>query len=424
MKEKLTRNIGLKLLSLALALLLWIAVINSQDPMETVKFENIPVKTINEDTLTAKDKIPEIVEGDTVTVVIEARRTVCEQLTADDIIAVADFGKISLTDAVPIDISVNGYTDREVEVIRGMSQVMKLQLEDYETKEFRVKVATTGTPADGYVVGDTVSSPNMITVSGSKTQISKIKEIVLSVNVDGISSDLQSTGTPVVYDGNGDIVSSARITLSTEEVAVKVPVLQTKSIRLRVYTTGTITEGYELVSSGISYQPESVLVAGTPEELAEIGTFLTAYVDITGKIGVIEENIDITSLWDSSLTSLRLVEEDEQLAVTVHISEYEEKVIDLPETGISYQNVMDGLEVTIESISEKQIRITGPKLRLSYMTIQRLSPYIDLNGYTEPGVYAVPIQYAQFNNVTVQNDIIATIQIVATEKDKSLSAGE
>lgn len=422
MKEKLTRNIGLKLLSLALALLLWIAVINSQDPMETVKFENIPVMTINEDALTAKDKIPEIVEGDTVTVIIEARRSICEQLTEEDIIAVADFGKISLTDAVPIDISVKGYSERDVEVIRGMNQVMKLRLEDYEAKEFRVKVTTTGTTADGYVVGDMIASPNMITVSGSKTQISKIKEIVLAVDVEGVSADLTTTAVPIIYDGNGDIVSTTRITLSTEQVAVKVPVLQTKQVRLRVYSEGAVTEGYELAS--ISYQPETVMIAGTAEDLAKIGSSLSAYCNITGRTGVIEENIDITSLWDTSLTSLRLVEEDDLLAITIHVNEYEQKEIELPDDNISFRNLPEGLEAVIETISDKQIKLKGPKNRLLSITVERLAPYINLEGYTETGTYVVPVEFTTVSGMTVVNEIMATIHIMLAEQEAPLSAGE
>ena len=124
MKERVSHNFGLKLLSVMLAALLWLVVINSQDPVETVTFEDIPVTIINEEALTAKDKIPEVVEGDSVSVVVEARRSICDKLTKADIEAVADFEKVSVTDAVPIEVSVKGYSEREVEIVRGMNQVM------------------------------------------------------------------------------------------------------------------------------------------------------------------------------------------------------------------------------------------------------------------------------------------------------------
>ena len=176
MKEKVTHNLGLKLLSIALASLLWLVVINSQDPVETRTFEDLPVTVINESALAAKDKIPEIVEGDTISVVVEARRSICEKLTKADIVAVADFEKISVTDAVPIEVSVNGYSERDVEIIRGMNQVMKLRLENTQTRDFRVKISTTGNAKEGYVIGDMVASPNMITLTGSSTRLVKLKK--------------------------------------------------------------------------------------------------------------------------------------------------------------------------------------------------------------------------------------------------------
>lgn len=413
MKEKLMHNTGLKLLSVGLAFLFWVGVINSQDPVTTVKFDDIPVTTINEDALTAKDKIPEIVEGDTVDVVIEARRSVCDALSEKDILAVADFSKISVTDAVPIEVTVQGYSDRDVDIVRGTNQVMTLRLEDYVSRDVRLKIVTTGTPTEGYVVGDTVSSPNMITVSGSSTQVGKIKEIIVVVNVDGISSEHQVTAVPVVYDGNGDVVGSARISLSSETVTVRVPVLKTKTMNLRVTTQGTVADGYEL--SNISYQPQSVVVAGTEEDLKELGSTLFASVDVTGRSGTIEDNIDIRSLWDSALTSVRLVEEDDLLAVTIQITEHEEKVLELSESSILQNGLQKGLEVTGITLSGRQVRVKGSKARLNYINIERLAPYIDLSGCETAGIYELPVQFRLVSGITVQNELRATVEIAVTE---------
>ena len=414
MKEKLMHNTGLKLLSVGLAFLFWVGVINSQDPVTTVKFDDIPVTTIHEDALTAKDKIPEIVEGNTVDVVIEARRSVCEALTAKDIFAVADFSKISVTDAVPIEVTVRGYSERDVDVIRGMNQVMTLRLEDYVSRDVRLKIVTTGNPTEGYVVGDTVSSPNMITVSGSSTQVGKIKEIIVVVNVDGISSAHQVTAVPVVYDGNGDVVGNTRISLSSETVNVRVPVLKTKTMNLRVTTQGTVADGYEL--SNVSYQPQSVVVAGTEEELKELGSTLIASVDVTGRSGTIEDNIDIRSLWDAALTSVRLVEEDDLLAVTIQITEHEEKVLELSENSILQNGIQKGLDVIKLTLSGRQVRVKGSKARLTYISMERLAPYIDFSSCDAAGIYELPIQFRTVSGITVQNELLATVEIAVTEE--------
>lgn len=411
MKEKLTNNIGLKLLSLGLAALLWLVVINSQDPVETKTFEDVPVTIINEDSLTAQDKIPEVVEGDKVSVVIEARRSICDKLTKDDVIAVADFEKISVTNAVPIEVSINGYTERDVEIVRGMNQVMKLRLEDSITKDFRIKISTTGQTKEGYVIGDMVASPNMITLTGSSTQISKIKEVVLVVDVDGIFKDSQATGVPVIYDLNGDVVNSSKVTMSASEVAVTIPVLKTKTVKILVSTTGEPAEGYEV--SAISYQPDMVTVAGTLDELVLLGSTIKAYCDVTGQDGIVEENIDISSLWDSGLESLRLVDED-KLAVTITIKEFEEKVFELTPEAIELRGLPEGLEGTIGKLSASQVRVSGKEASLKDLTLQQLAPYIDLSGITVPGNYSLPVYLEHQGDLKWDVVIIAVVDVILT----------
>lgn len=388
MKERVTHNFGLKLLSVVLAGLLWLVVINSQDPVETVTFEDIPVTIINEDALTAKDKIPEVVEGDSVYVVVEARRSICDKLTKADIIAVADFEKISVTDAVPIDVSVRGYSEREAEIIRGMNQVMKLRLEDSISKDFRVKISTTGQAAEGYVIGDMIASPNMITLTGSSTQIGKIKEVVLMVDVDRISSESYATGVPVIYDMNGDVVNSSKVSMSTKEVEVTIPVLKTKTVKIMVSTVGVPAPGYEVGS--ISYQPEFVTVAGMPTDLVLLGSTLYATCDITDQSGAVEENIDISSLWDGSLKSLRTVDED-KLAVTVTMKEFEEKVFELTPDDIELRGLPENFTGEIGLLHSTRVRVRGNEASLEGLTLDKLAPYIDLSDIVVPGSYRLNI---------------------------------
>lgn len=418
MKEKLTKkltnNIGLKLLSLLIASLLWVSVINSQDPVETVTFHDVPVTVINEDSLAAKDKIPEILEGDTITVVVEARRSICDKLTKNDIIATADFEKISLTDAVPIEVSVNGYSDHEAEIVRGMNQMMKLSLEDSVSKEFRVKIATSGEPASGYVTGSMVASPNMITLTGSSTQISNIKEVVLVVDITGISGESQISGVPIVYDMDGEVVSSSKVTMSATNVRVNIPVLKTKAVRITVHTTGEPATGYEVAS--VSYEPDSVTVAGTTTDLLFLGSEIRVYCDITGADSVVEKNYDIASLWREELSSLKLVD-DEELAVTVTLKELEEKVLEITNNSVEIRGLGEGLKAEIMTLTQNQIRIRGNQVKLKETTLAKLAPYIDLSGYEETGIYEVVIYFKDLSGLLMQDIVKAEVRISAAEPE-------
>jgi len=416
MKERVTHNLGLKLLSVALAALLWLVVINSQDPMETATFEDIPVTIINEGALAAKDKIPEVVEGDTITVVVEARRSVCDKLTKSDIVATADFEKISVTDAVPIDVTVKGYSERDVEIVRGLNQVMKLRLEDSITKDFRVKISTSGQAKEGYVIGDMVASPNMISLTGSSTQISKIKEVVLMVDIDGVSKDSMAIGVPVIYDMNGEVVNSSKVSMSVSDVSVTIPVLKTKTVRIIVTTVGEPAVGYEVGS--ISYQPDMVTVAGTLGELVLLGSTLKAECDITDQNGVIEENIVISSLWDENLESLRMVDED-KLAITITMKPYEEKVFELTPNAIELRGIPEGYSAEITLLSANQVHVFGKAASVKDLNLQKLAPYIDLSGVTTVGNYTLQIAMDNLGDVLLDDLLLAVIEITEQPEEEN-----
>ena len=91
MKKKLTKNLPLKLLSLALAVFLWAVVLNVDDPVTSVQFSNVPVEVLHPEVVTSKGKTYQIEdETDTVRVTVRAKRSVLHSMTVSDIKASAD----------------------------------------------------------------------------------------------------------------------------------------------------------------------------------------------------------------------------------------------------------------------------------------------------------------------------------------------
>ena len=92
MKKRLTNNWGLKLFSIIFAILLWLVVVNVDNPVKTNTFDNIPVKLQNTNLVTDEGLVYEVLDStDTVTVSVSAPRSYLELLSKDDIVAVADF---------------------------------------------------------------------------------------------------------------------------------------------------------------------------------------------------------------------------------------------------------------------------------------------------------------------------------------------
>ena len=389
MKKRLMNNFGLKLLSLGIAVVFWFVIINSQDPVESKVFKDIPVTVLNEAQVLEREKVLEVISGETVDVVVEGRRSVLEQLTDADIEATADLSEVSFMDTVLIKAAVPSYSD--VTVLNNGENVMKLLFDDYVTKRFSFKVDTVGEPMQGYYVGDALPSPNIIQISGAKTVLDKVKEVVLKVDVSGRSVDFTTTAVPVVYDMNGDEIAASKLTMQTEsnEVTVNVPILVSKEMKLRVTTQGEVAEGYELLQKNIAFQPETVRIAGTKEDLEKLGYYLELEVDVAGQSGVIEKNIQISSVLDSALTSLRVVD-TQMAAVTVTITPYVERELEIPLSAIGFQNLESGMTAEFTQTEAIKVTVKCKTARAPLITVDYLKPYVDLEGLSA-GTYNVPL---------------------------------
>ena len=126
MRERLTYNFGLKILSLAFAVLVWLVVLSIEDPVYTREFSDISVTEINGDQITEAGKAYSYVGGNTVSVKVKGKTSIVNRLSKDDLLAVADLSTLSITGAVMVDVSCPKYPNLEITPI-GSSTVLKVE---------------------------------------------------------------------------------------------------------------------------------------------------------------------------------------------------------------------------------------------------------------------------------------------------------
>ena len=168
MKEKLTRNIGVKILSVVIAAILWLVITNTNDPIRYETFTDVPVNIKNEDIIITKNQSYEIIEGETISFKVAARRSIMENISASDFDVSADFAHLSSVNSVNITITPKRYKD-EIEIVdRGDVQHMIVSIEEIHKEQFKVNVVDKGKVAEGFFLGNKSAKPNIILVSGPK----------------------------------------------------------------------------------------------------------------------------------------------------------------------------------------------------------------------------------------------------------------
>ena len=147
MKEETKRiylnNIGIKIGSVFFALLIWMIIINIDDPYKTRTF-SVNVETINESALQSVNKVYEVIDGSTASVKVRGKKSVVDKLEASDIRATADLSDLSAVNAVAIKPSLTINVSSEVTL--ECDQVLKVSLENRASKQVKVTVITEGNP--------------------------------------------------------------------------------------------------------------------------------------------------------------------------------------------------------------------------------------------------------------------------------------
>ena len=272
MKLKLTDNLFLKILSVGIAVLIWLVVMNINDAEKTKVFSK-SVKLINTDVITENGKVFRVVEGtDYVNVRVRTRKSVIDELSADDFIVTADMQKDLKLNNTMVGISVecknrNVKVDEHVTLSRSNVEV---SIEDSATEQFQVHVRKVGTENDGLVVGSLIPEQTIIKITGPISLVQRIKTVEAPVDVTGIPVTSVRTCELKLYDGLGGEIDNTYLNYvgKADGINVTVSMLNTKTVPLKFSYSGTPAENY--IVKDVSYKPETIEIAGTVSVLSGI----------------------------------------------------------------------------------------------------------------------------------------------------------
>jgi len=395
MKEMLTRNIGLKILSIILAAILWLVITNLDDPVTTKTFNNVPVETLNVDEITDLGQVYNILEGKTINFTVAARRKIADTLTVSDFSVTADFSKLSDVNAVTIKINCPRYAGG-VTVTDGLYQVMKINREELTKKNFNVNVVQKGEPAEGYYVAEKTTT-KIIVVSGPKTKIESIDQIVVNVDVSEEAGSFRTTEEPKALDKEGNEIDASNLTFSDSTVAVNIGMYRTKTIDLLITPTGKPADGS--VMTTVDFEPKTIEVAGTDEALLNIKT-LTVMEDIDGASVDFAKEINLQEQLSDGLV---LVGDNQTAVINIGIKKAETKELFIWPKDIEVRNKPANLQLEFINSIALSVQTIGPVDEMADLTAKNIKPYIDLTGYTG-GTYNLEIGIETTGYVTITNN--------------------
>ena len=428
MKKWLTNNLALKVISILVAMVLWLIVVNIDDPDKTRTFTNIEVQVLNQDAIEDSGKVYNILDNSNmITVDVIGPRSYLKDLTASDIVATADLEQVDLDmGLVKINVAVTKASDK-ITSVTSRTVNMKVSIEELLSKQFPIKTEVTGEPAEGYAIGDSTTSQSIVRIQGAASIVETINTVVAEVDVTDMKSKVNTPVTLKAYDNNGQLISSDKLTFSKKEVNVNVDILKIKEVPLVFSIEGEPAEGYRVIGD-VQSSVDTVKIAGKASSLKKINavSIASSELDVTGRSSNLEAVVDISKYIrdDCKLIS------DKDVAVTVVIEALQSKEIIVPKDSIELLNIADNLEAFVnnESVS---IVVWGVAGELDDLTVDDLKVSADLSGKVTPGMYndvsldiTVPDGYLASDSASISVQIVSTLPEETDEPEATVKPTE
>lgn len=415
MKKLFTENIVLKLGSVVIAIILWILVVYTYDPVATTNF-TLGVDIINGDSIASSGKVYEVIEGDTITIRVKANASLIKNLKASDFKATADVSKLSPTYHANIDVVCTKSDNVEITIV-GSAKLLAVKLEDLVTKQFSVTVEKSGEAKSGYYVGEAIAKPNLITVSGGKTSVEKISVVKVKADIDGANASFNLDGTPIAYDSDGNEITTGSLKFSDNPVSIAVNVYKTKTVSIVVESHGEPYKGYSV--QDIDYEPKTVTVAGADKLLSKL-TAITIPLNIEGKITDVEASINLSDYIEEGIY---LVDKDVVINAKCNIVRLGTKEIEILPSDISLNNKSDAFNYEFTGSEKITVTLSGLSDKLKNIEKTDIEPYIDLSNIREAGDYSYVVKFKDIDGVKIESNKAVTIKVtdVGNNSDSTVS---
>ena len=417
-KYKLTRNPGLKIIAFVFAVLLWMIVANVDDPVARRTYSDIPVVFANDDIISQEGNVYQVLDEQSVSVVVSARGSVLQDIHSDDIVATADIKEMDTdTGLVPIQVTINNLSaGNDYQSAEALPRNIRIQVEKTGKKVLSLSVDQTGEPRDGYVLGDMTVSPEQITITGPESRIEQIDQAVALIDVEGISRDSDVTAELRLYDAYGNQVSTNQLynNLGDDGITVHVEVLQKKTVPVTFNVSGTPADGYRYVEC--TSEPESVQICGKSDVLREVDSIEVPadVLNIDGASENMTETVDITPYLPDEV---ELYEESSgKISVTVVIEEEDTRTIDFMVSSIRITNLSDDLQVSYEPDAEISLQFRGEQDLLDVLDISN-AVSINLKDYKQAGTYNIPVEIDVPDGIEVVGE--PTVSITLQKKENT-----
>lgn len=411
------KDLGWKLLSVAIAAIMWFMVINITQPTDTRSYSR-PLTIENLSALENKGLTAgnlEELKNTKVTIKVKAQRTALDRLSQNPewLTVTTDFSELSNVKngdivSLPVDVSIQGGNSYGISSKSPSS--IDISIETLASKELPVDVVLSGTLEEGTYLSEPLLSAETILVTGPLSLVNSVTTVRATVISADIETSPDVTAELVCYNASGIPVKG--VTPHPEEILISYALHDMKQVPLQVEITGTPAAGYQV--DRVHCTPRHAALVGAAEELENLIYLQLDSINVSGLTGTLTQSFRLT---DYLPEGLKLMEGSEEVVeVTVTVIEQSQKQLTVPASDLQILGQESDREYIFHG--DAHITLTGDSAALNAVHADDLQASVHVNGLSA-GEHRVML-HADMPDGIIMNPSYITV----TVKDADASAEE
>lgn len=345
-RKKRPINVSM-ILSLLMAVLLWLFVMTGKNPETYITYYNIEVELLNEDSLAYKDLVINDKKDWSVNVELKGHKN--------------DFLYFN-KENVKASVDLSGYTEGNLKVpvkVELINSNSNLKVQDIEPREILFnfdKIVTQEKPFnltilgeldEGLSFGKITKETNVIEVKGPRTIVNQVAEGVGIVDLAGRTDDAKLTVQVELVDSQKKKVEG--LSFKPETIDVNIPINTVKTLPIELITIGELPDEYVRMNAEPS--PQTIEVMGKKENLTNLVKVSTKPVNVVDIINNPEMKLEL-----DLPSGVDLYDKESKVSVKLVLEKLVESQFVFAKDEIKLLNLADNLSAKI--IENEDIVVT------------------------------------------------------------------
>lgn len=384
-QELLMKDLGWKLLSVAIAAIMWFMVINITQPVDTRSYST-PLSIANIETLTNRGLTVgnlEELRNTKINVKVKAQRTALDRLNQNPewITATVDLSELAYAVngdalALPVTVSVQG-GGNTYSISSKSPAVVEISVETLASRELPVEVYLEGEPEKGTYLSEPKLSVETVTITGPSSAVNRVTKVSTTIHAEDVKENPIVHGKLHCYDAQGTEVKG--VFLSVEEVTVSYGMHDIKEVPIQVEITGNPAGGYQIDT--VSCTPQYVQLAGAPEKLNRTISLQLDGIDVSGARSTVKKTFTLADFLPEDITLADPSNKTVTVVVEITASPQTQKQITIPSSRLSILGEENGKTYTLHG--DARVSVTGDGSALDKLDADTLRGTIYVSGLSE-----------------------------------------